>query len=118
MRGFFAGVEVGDGDVSSLACFATAAAAAAAVSVVFPVSAGFSIVAFAFSCDQAFVEEFQAVGIGAHKGRSGNWSRFIPARIATGVHLLRLGTTLVSQRWRALAAPSRLFSSTQLAGRQ
>lgn len=80
MRGFFAGVDVGDGDASSLACFATAAAAV--VSTESLVSAGFSIVAFAFSHDQASVEDFQAIGIGARKAGSGNCSRFVLARTA------------------------------------
>jgi hypothetical protein len=80
MRAFFAGVEVGDGDVSSFACLA--AAEAAVVSTGFLVSAGFSIVAVAFSYDPAFVEDFQAVGIGARKRGSGNCSQFVLARIA------------------------------------
>lgn len=92
MRGFFAGVEVGDGDASSLACFATTAAAA--VSAVSLVSAGFSIVAFAFSHDRASVKDFQAIGIGARKGGSGNSSQFGLDRIATEFLLPRLGTTI------------------------
>lgn len=109
MRGFFAGVEVGDGDASSLACFATAAAAV--VSAASLVSAGFSIVAFAFSHDQASVEDFQAIGIGASKGGSGNCSQFGLDRIATEIPFAQIRNNhlaLVScQRLRSLTIVGR-----------
>lgn len=117
MRGFFAGVDVGDGDASSLACFATAAAAV--VSTASLVSAGFSIVAFAFSHGQASVEDFQAIGIGARKAGSGNCSRFVLARTAMEIPFAqnRNNPSRLSQS-SALALAHDCWQGTQAAGRQ
>lgn len=92
MRGFFAGVEVGDGDASSLACLAMAAAAVvAAVSLV---SAGFSIVAFASSYDKASVEDFQTVGSAHAREAVETAHGLLSLELRRRFHLPRIGTTI------------------------